>query len=291
MRRTPRYRTRKPRSSRTCRRIPRRGRSARQIPRTARSPPQSTTAQNQYNDVQKNYTQADQALTTEQAQVSSHVIDPPGAASASSKKKAATFAGGAGIFFGLLVGLLGLIALTAADTAARRREDVETTTGDLQVVATIAEFPRERERAREARLAMRFLRAEEGDEPSPSDHPSRHADRATTLHAQERAEAGPGARCAGARRRCRPVAPVAPVAPPEAAPTPAPPPPPALPPAILPAHAAAGADNGQAETGPRSPGTRSPGTRRHDPRSDGALPQGPRTARPAPPHRSSSSAR
>jgi uncharacterized protein involved in exopolysaccharide biosynthesis len=110
-----------------------------------------TTAQNQYNDVQKNYTQADQALTTEQAQVSSHVIDLPGAASASSKKKAAIFAGGAGIFFGLLVGLLGLIALTAADTAARRREDVETTTGDLQVVATIAEFPKERERTREAR--------------------------------------------------------------------------------------------------------------------------------------------
>jgi uncharacterized membrane protein len=64
---------------------------------------------------------------------------------------AAIFAGGAGIFFGLLVGLLGLIALTAADTAARRREDVETTTGDLQVVATIAEFPKERERTREAR--------------------------------------------------------------------------------------------------------------------------------------------
>jgi uncharacterized protein involved in exopolysaccharide biosynthesis len=109
------------------------------------------TAQNQYNDVQKNYTQADLSLTTEQAQVASHVIDPPSAPAASSKKKTAIFAGGAGLFFGVLVGLLGLIALTAADTAARRREDVETTTGDLQVVATIAEFPRERERAREAR--------------------------------------------------------------------------------------------------------------------------------------------
>jgi organic radical activating enzyme len=109
------------------------------------------TAQNQYDDAQKNYTQADQALTTEQAQASSHVIDPPAAAFGSSKKKAAIFAGAAGLFFGLLVGLLGLIALTAADTAARRREDVETTTGDLQVVATIAEFPRERERTPEAR--------------------------------------------------------------------------------------------------------------------------------------------
>jgi uncharacterized protein involved in exopolysaccharide biosynthesis len=108
-------------------------------------------AQTQYNSVEQNYTTADQALTTEQAQVSSHVIDAPGAPLASSKKKAAVFAGGAGIFFGLLVGLLGLIALTAADTAARRREDVETTTGDLQVVATIAEFPRERERTQEAR--------------------------------------------------------------------------------------------------------------------------------------------
>lgn len=109
------------------------------------------TAQNQYDTVQTSYTQADQAVATEQAQVSSHVIDPPGVAAASSKKKAAIFAGGAGIFFGLLVGLLGLIGLTAADTAARRREDVETTTGDLQVVATIAEFPRKRETAREAR--------------------------------------------------------------------------------------------------------------------------------------------
>jgi uncharacterized protein involved in exopolysaccharide biosynthesis len=110
-----------------------------------------TSAQNDFNTVNQNYTQADQALTTEQAQVSSHVIDPPGVPTASSKKKAAIFAGGAGVFFGVLVGLLGLIALTAADTAARRREDVETTTGDLQVVATIAEFPRERERTREAR--------------------------------------------------------------------------------------------------------------------------------------------
>jgi len=109
------------------------------------------TAQNQYNDVQKNYTAADQGLTTEQAQVASHVIDPPSAPVAGSKKKSAIFAGGAALFFGLLVGLLGLIALTAADTAARRREDVETTTGDLQVVATIAEFPRERERTREAK--------------------------------------------------------------------------------------------------------------------------------------------
>jgi uncharacterized protein involved in exopolysaccharide biosynthesis len=110
-----------------------------------------TSAQNQFNDAQKNFTQADQALTTEQAQASSRVIDPPGAPIASSKKKAAVFAGGAGLFFGLLVGLLGLIALTAADTAARRREDLENTTGDLQVVATIAEFPREREKTREAR--------------------------------------------------------------------------------------------------------------------------------------------
>jgi uncharacterized protein involved in exopolysaccharide biosynthesis len=109
------------------------------------------TAQNQFNDVQKNYTQADQALNTEQAQVASHVIDPPSEPVASSKKKSAIFAVGAALFFGLLVGLLGLIGLTAADTAARRREDVETTTGDLQVVATIAEFPRERERAREAK--------------------------------------------------------------------------------------------------------------------------------------------
>jgi hypothetical protein len=108
------------------------------------------TAQNQYDDAQKNYSQAEQALTIEQAQASSHVIDLPAAAIASSKKKAAVFAGAGGLFFGLLVGLLGLIALTAADTAARRREDIETKAGDLQVVATIAEFPRERERSREA---------------------------------------------------------------------------------------------------------------------------------------------
>lgn len=109
-----------------------------------------STAQTQFAAVQTAYTQADQALTTEQAAVSSHVIDPPGAATASSKSKAAIFAGAAGLFFGLLLGLLGLIALTAADTAARRREDVEMTGGDLQVVATIAEFPREREKTREA---------------------------------------------------------------------------------------------------------------------------------------------
>jgi uncharacterized protein involved in exopolysaccharide biosynthesis len=108
------------------------------------------TAQKQYDDTQTSYTQADQALTTEQAQASSHVIDPASASVASSKKKAAVFAGGAGLFFGLLLGLLGLIALTAADTGARRREDIETATGDLQVVATIAEFPRERETSREA---------------------------------------------------------------------------------------------------------------------------------------------
>jgi uncharacterized protein involved in exopolysaccharide biosynthesis len=110
----------------------------------------ATTARQQYLDLQSAMTQAQQALGTEQTTAISHVIDPPGNAVASSMKKKAIFAGAAGLFFGLLLGLLGLIALTAADTAARRREDVEMTGDDLQVVATISHFPRSRPASGEA---------------------------------------------------------------------------------------------------------------------------------------------
>ena len=100
------------------------------------------SAQAQFMDADKALTQAKQALATDQASATSHVIDPPGDAVANSKKKSAIMAGGAGLVFGLLLGLLGLVAMTAADTAPRRRQDVETTPGGLQVVASIAEFPK-----------------------------------------------------------------------------------------------------------------------------------------------------
>jgi uncharacterized protein involved in exopolysaccharide biosynthesis len=98
--------------------------------------------QAKYADLENQFTSATQSLTTEQASAAQHVIDPPSPAIAASKKSKAIFAVGAGLFFGLLVALLGLVALTAADTAARRREDVETSSGGLQVVATISEFNR-----------------------------------------------------------------------------------------------------------------------------------------------------
>jgi hypothetical protein len=107
------------------------------------------SAQAQFADADKSLTQAKQALATDQGSATSHVIDPPGDAVANSKKKTTIFAGAAGLTFGLLISLLGLIAFTAADTAARRREDVETTPGGLQVVATIAEFPKRRTREKE----------------------------------------------------------------------------------------------------------------------------------------------
>ncbi len=104
------------------------------------------TSQATYADLQNQFTSATQALTTEQQSAAQHIIDPPGPAASASKKSKTIFAVGAGLFFGLLVGLLGLVALTAADTAARRREDVETSNGGLQVVATISAFDRSEKR-------------------------------------------------------------------------------------------------------------------------------------------------
>jgi len=108
----------------------------------------SNVAQTQanYSDLQTQFTAATQALTNEETSSSAHVIDPPSPAIAAAKKSKTIFAVGAGLFFGLLIGLLGLVALTAADTAARRREDVETSRGGLQVVATISEFDRSESR-------------------------------------------------------------------------------------------------------------------------------------------------
>jgi uncharacterized protein involved in exopolysaccharide biosynthesis len=103
-------------------------------------------AQAKYSDLENQFTTATQALSTEETSSSAHIIDPPSPAVAAARKSKAVFAVGAGLFFGLLIGLLGLVALTAADTAARRREDVESSRGGLQVVATISEFDRSESR-------------------------------------------------------------------------------------------------------------------------------------------------
>ncbi len=98
-------------------------------------------------DAQTNYTQAKNALTaatesltTVKLEDSFHIVDAPQFGGAVSGKKKEIFAAVAGLLLGILVSVLGLVALTASDTSARRVEDLGLADDTGSVVASIEQY-------------------------------------------------------------------------------------------------------------------------------------------------------
>jgi hypothetical protein len=118
----------------------------------------TTDAEQKVTEARNNLDTATQTLNSTRAEASFHVIDAPLGAVALSGKKKEIFAGVAGLFVGIMVTVLGLVALTASDSLARRREDLDTEDSGLAVVATIEQFSA----GRESKSAARYLHRRAG---------------------------------------------------------------------------------------------------------------------------------
>ena len=113
----------------------------------------ANTAQADVTNAESSYAQALLGLKHVGIDATFHVIDKPLAPVAQGRMKKILFTGAAGLLGGLLVSVLVLAALAAADHTARRPEDIEDSLG-LEVVGSISEFPHsepDRPRAHRAR--------------------------------------------------------------------------------------------------------------------------------------------